>query len=893
MRQAFSPPNEPRWRRYLRFWRADPTADVDDELKFHIQEKVDDLVSRGMDPLHARIEAVRRFGDMTQIRKTMQRLAEEQETRMRRSEIIGVLKQDVIYAFRVMRANPGFAIAIALTLALGIGATTAIFSVVNSVLLRPLPYADSERIVLLNELFQGNRGNVSVGHFNDWTEKSRAFTATSAYQGRTINLSDGEPMRIRGARVTPSFFVTGYMPPALGRYFRPEETEASRVVVLTHELWQTRFAGDSAIIGKEIALNGEKHTVIGVTPAAYTLTQFDERLWTLISFTPEQRTNYGAHFLTVFAKLKPGVTIAQAQRELEQITEDIRRREPDNMKQRGVQVQSFTDVLVGSYRTQLWMLLSAVTFVLLIGCANVASLLLARATARRKEIAIRGALGGGRGRLVRQLLTESFVLAFIGGIAGLLVAWLGIKFLTTTGPAWVPRLTSAGVDVSVLTFALVATIVCGLLFGLAPALRATRVDLQSELRIGGRGSGGFVKDGARTLLIVTEFAVALLLLVSAGLFLRSAQTLAQVPLGFDPTGVTMLRVALPPDRYQSPEAVQTAFMRIVDQVRAIPGVKTAAASTRVPMWGPSIDMGITVDGRPKNPDKVETGHLRPVTAGFIETLGIPLKRGRLFRDADLVAGAPWVVVVNETFVRSIFGDEDPIGKRVYGWTDPAKPEWREIVGVVGDVRAFGQENELPPEIYMPLTQLPQGAWDAFQRSMTIVAAAQPNAVIAPAMRKAVNSVDPTLPLYDVQSMFDVVAQSTANRRFNTQLLTFLGLTGLILAAIGIYGVIAFFVSQRTHEIGVRVALGASRPRVIRMVVRQAAVLALAGISVGAVGAWWATKVFGTMLFQVGARDPVAFIAAAAALLLVALAASWLPARRASRVEPVKALATAG
>ncbi|MGH7693391.1 MAG: ABC transporter permease, partial [Gemmatimonadaceae bacterium] len=657
--------------------------------------------------------------------------------------------------------------------------------------------------------------------------------------------------------------------------------------------WQTRFAGDTAIVGKEITLNGEKHTVIGITPAAYTLTRFDERLWTILTFAPEQRTNYGAHFLTVFAKLKPGATIEQAQRELERITEDIRRREPENMKQRGVQAQFFNELLIGNYRTQLWLLLSAVTFVLLIGCANVASLLLARATARRKEIAIRGALGGGRGRLVRQLLTESFVLAFVGGLAGLVVARFGIRFLVGTGPAWVPRLSEAGLDLTVLTFALVATVVCGLLFGLAPAVRATSVDLQSELRIGGRGSGGVVRDGARSLLIVTEFAVALLLLVSAGLFVRSAQTLQRVPLGFDPTGVTMLRIALPPDRYQSAEAVQTAFTQIVERVRAIPGVKSAAASTRVPMWGQSIDIGITVDGRPRNPDRVELGHVRLVTPGFIETIGVPLKRGRLLREADMATGVPWVVVVNETFVRNIFPNEDPIGKRIYGWTDPAKPELREIVGVVGDVRAFGQENELPPEIYMPLTQAPQDAWNAFQRAMTIVAAAQPNAVIAPALRKAVNSVDPLVPLFDVQPMSDVVSQSTANRRFNTQLLTFLGLTGLILAAIGIYGVIAFFVSQRTHEIGVRVALGASRSRVIRMVVRQAAVLALVGIALGAVGAWWATKVFGTMLFQVGARDPVAFIAAAAALLIVALAASWLPARRASRVEPVKALAAAG
>jgi putative ABC transport system permease protein len=401
------------------------------------------------------------------------------------------------------------------------------------------------------------------------------------------------------------------------------------------------------------------------------------------------------------------------------------------------------------------------------------------------------------------------------------------------------------------------------------------------------------RDSARSLLIVTEFAVALLLLVSAGLFLRSAQSLQRVPLGFEPAGVTMLRVALPPDRYESPEAVQTAFTRMVEQVRAVPGIRSGAASTRVPMWGGSIDMGITVEGRPRNPDRNEMGHVRLVTAGFIETLGVPLKRGRLLREADMSAGVPWVVVVNETFVRNVFPNEDPIGKRIYGWTDQAKPELREIVGVVGDVRAFGRENETPPEIYMPMTQAPTDAWDAFQRSMTIVAAAQPNVAMVPALRKAVSSVDPLLPLYDVQPMDAVVEQSTAARQFNTLLLTLLGFTGLVLAAIGIYGVIAFFVTQRTHEIGVRVALGASRSRVIRMVVRQAVVLALVGISIGAVAAFWAMRVFRTMLFEVGVRDPVAYIGAGIILLLVSVAAALIPARRAARVAPVQALAAGG
>ncbi|MGQ0538510.1 MAG: ADOP family duplicated permease [Gemmatimonadaceae bacterium] len=888
-----SPPEVPRWRRYRRFWRPNVKADVDDEFQFHLHERIDDLVTRGMDPVNAREEALRRFGDIEKIKGTCRVLAEDQQNRKHRSEMIGIARQDAVYAFRLMRVNPGFATAVALTLALGIGATTAIFSLVHSVLLRPLPYADSDRLVTIYERVGEGRGRASAGHFHDWTEQSRVLTATAAWQQRTFNLTDGEPERLFGARVTPGFFQVFRIAPAVGRYFLPEETAGSRVTVLSHGLWQTRFGGDSTIVGKQITLDGERHTVVGVTPAAFTLTTLEERLWTPLTFQPGQRANYGAHTFLVSGKLKPGVTIEQAQGDLHRITEDIRRREPENMRQRGVEVVPFTEVLVGDYRTQLWLLLGAVTFVLLIGCANVASLLLARAAARRKEIAIRGALGGGRGRLVRQLLTESFLLALIGGGMGLLVAHFALRFLARTGPPWVPRLGAAGLNLDVLLFALAATIVCGLLFGLAPALRATRMDLQSELRIGGRGSAGLVRDSARAALIVTEFAVALVLLVSAGLFLRSAQRLQRVPLGFEPNGVTMLRVALPATRYEQAAQVQSTFTRIVEQVRAVPGVQRAAASTRVPMWGLSIDVGVRVDGRARDPERPELGHVRLVTPDFIETIGIPLRRGRSLRESDVAAGAAWVVVVNEALVRNMFGDENPIGQRIAGWTDPTNPEWREIVGVVGDVRAFGQENELPPEIYMPLTQAPEDAWSAFQRAMTIVAAARPGVLTASALRQAVSGVDPLLPLYDVQSMDAAVAQSTAARRFNTMLLTLLGITGLALAAIGIYGVIAFFVTQRTHEIGVRVALGASRTRVIRMVVRQALTLALIGISVGAVAAFWATRVFGTMLFQTGVRDPIAYGAAAATLLLVALAAAWLPARRASRVEPVKTLAAAG
>lgn len=881
----------PRWRRYLRFWGSDVAADVDDELEFHLRERIDHLVSRGVPPDVDRDEVLRTLSDIERVKQTCRAIATKQERTMRRAEAFGALRQDALFALRVMRANPVVTAAIVLTLALGIGATTSIFSVVNAVLLRPLPYADHDRIVVIWEQLGGDSGGASVGHYHDWLEQARSFSAISAFVDQTYNLTDGEPERIGGGRATPSFFQVLEIRPALGRYFREDETEASRVVVLSHSLWQTRFAGDPGIIGKSIALDGERHSVVGVTPATFDLSgAFSPGLWTPLAFAPERRTNYGAHFLTVLGKLRAGVSLAQAQRDVERVTEDIRRRHPDAMRNRGVLVQSLSEVLVGDYRTQLWVLLATVVFVLLIGCGNVASLLLARATARRKEIAIRSALGSGRGRLVRQLLTESLLLAGTGAAAGVLFAHFGIRFIVDMGPQSVPRLADAGLNPPVLGFALLTTVVCGVLFGLAPALRAARVEPQTELREGGRGSRGVVHDRLRAALVVTEIAVALVLLVSAGLLLRSAERLQHVPLGFEPNGVTMLRLALPADRYDEAPAVESAFMRMVERIRTIPGVASAAAGTRVPMWGGSIDMGITVDGREMDPDRVAIGHVRLVTDEFIETMGMTVNRGRSLTRSDLRAGAPWVIVVNEAFARLIFGDDNPLGQRVSGWTSGPDPDWREIVGVVADIRSFGLENQVPPEIYIPMTQAPEGAWTSFQRSMAIVARGG-DLPIADALRAAVKEIDPTLPLFDVQTMDDVLRQSTATRRFNTLLLGALGLTGLILAGIGIYGVIAFFVGQRTHEIGVRVALGATARDVVRLVVTQALAIAVLGVAVGSTAAYWATQALGGMLFQVGARDPITFLVAPIVLVGIALVAATLPARRAAQIDLVRALAS--
>jgi putative ABC transport system permease protein len=880
---------QPLWRRYLRFWRRDVAADVDDEFTFHIEECIDELVAGGVDPITARETAMRRLRELEEVKETCRVLAMEQERNMRRTEWLGELRQDVSYALRNMRVNPSLTAAIVLTIALGIGATTSLFSVVNAVLLRPLPYADPDRVVTLRESIGGGTGHVGAGVFTTWTEESRSFAFTTLVTGQTFNLTDGEPARFSGARVTNDYFRIFDIPPQAGRYFLPDETADSRVAVISHALWQSRFAGESSIVGRDIVLNGQPHTVIGVAPAKMATTPLGPQVFTILTLTPQQRTNFGSHTMQAYGRLRAGVTIQQAQTDLDRVAAGIRERHPVQMQNRGVAVLAYSDWAVGEYDTQLWVLLGAVTVVLLIGCVNVASLLLARAAARRKEIAIRGALGGGRGRLVRQLLTESLVVSLAGGALGLLIAKAGIGFLVGAGPAGIPRLGEATLNATVLLFGMIATLACGVLFGLAPALRATRFDLQSVLRGGGRGSSGAVRDRLRAGLIVGEIAVTLVLLIGASLFLRSAWRLQQVALGFDPGGVTMLRVSLPADRYDSAAVIHDAFSRIASSMRSIPGVEHVGAGSRVPMLGSSFEFGVRVDGR----EREVLGTLRFVTSGYMEALGIPLRSGRLFNEADVATGTPEVVLVNETFARRVFGEESPLGRRISGWVaNDDMPEWREIVGVIGDVRSAGQDRDVPPEVYTPHTQARQSWWNAHQRTMAVVVRAQEGVSVAPAMRAVLREFDPLLPVFDVQPLERVLTTNNAGRRFNTMLLSLLGATGLILATIGIYGVIAFFVSQRTHEIGVRVALGASTRRIVGVVLKEAFVLATVGIALGGLASFWATRVLANMLYDVAPNDPVAFAVGAVVLLFVTMGASLVPARRAARVDPVRALGSA-
>ncbi|HKG94566.1 MAG TPA: ABC transporter permease, partial [Gemmatimonadaceae bacterium] len=831
------------------------------------------------------------------------------ENEMRRSEWVGAFGQDLRYGVRQLLRSPVVTLVAVVTLALGIGANTAIYSVVNSVLLRPLPYKDPERIMLLRTRWpKGQLGTVSGGNFNDYRTESRSFEVMSAIVGASFNVIDiapggaatgAEPERIFGARATWDFFKSGEMAPLLGRYFLPSEDTpgANKVAVLSYPFWEQHFGADRNVLGREVLLNGERHTIVGVAQKAYTLSTNDEQLWVPLALTPEKLALHDEYSYQIVGKLKPGVTREQAQQELARIHKGILARFPQNIPVgQTADVTPLHDVLVQSYRTQLLVLLGAVGFVLLIACGNVANLLLARATARQKEIAVRAALGAGRWRIVRQLLTESVVLSLVGGAAGLFVASLGIRFLVSMSPPGVPRLDQAGLSPDVLGFTLLLTLLSGIAFGLVPALRAGRTDLQGTLREGGKGASsgaGGARDRLRGALVVTEIAGALVLLVSAGLLIRSSLLLSAVRPGFEPSNVLSARVALPRADYSDPARVVRTFERIAQETANIPGAQAAAVVSSLPLQG-GWSNGLVAEGKAQDdPANFIDSNMRIATPDYFKVMGIRLVRGRTFTAQD-DASAPKVMVINETLARTAFPGQDPIGKRLSCCEKgpDGGPSFKTVVGVVSDLRAWGLGAEIHPEFYMSIQQAPADAWDWGQRAMSVVVRATSNpAALAPGVRQVMRGVDPTVPVYNIRTLDEIVSLSTASSRFNTLLLTMLGATGLILAAVGIYGVIAYFVTQRTHEIGLRMALGASATKVLGMVVRQGMLLAAAGIAVGSVAAYGATRALASLLYGVTPTDPITFIGVGALLAFVALLACLVPARRATRVDPMVALRT--
>jgi predicted permease len=810
--------------------------------------------------------------------------------------MMDALLHDLRYALRSFRKSPGFTLVAICTLALGIGATTAIFSVVNGVLLRPLPYANPTSLVMLWNRWQGWPATwLSQPEYWDFSEQTHSFDGIAAFTNGTENLTgDGNPERVRAGLVTANAFPLLGVQPALGRVFVAEEDRpGSGVAVISDGLWRRRFGADPAIVGRSILLNDSSVTVLGVMPPGFQLpldfTGQPMDLWRPLALNRDSAAvaGRGNHGLNAFARLKPGVTVAAANADVgviaTRMTELYPQEEPTGF---GSFIVSVSQQVMGDVRPALLLLLGATGFVLLVACANVANLLLARSEVRQREVAVRTALGAGRGRLVRQMLTESVVLALAGGALGLLLADWGLHALLASAPTGIPRLGEVGMDGRVLAFALIASIGTGILFGLAPALHLAVRDLHLVLKSSGRGStAGGARRRVRHALVVSEIAVAFVLVIGGALLIQSFVRLRAVDAGFNPANVLTMQISLSPSRYVSSDRVHAFYRTLIDRTRALPGVQSAGAIRALPMDGVIGDWGFTVEGSPLSPGTHMAGDWQVVSPGYFRTMQVPLEHGRLFTDAD-GADAPGAILMNEALARRAFPDGDAIGRRV---RMGGERDWRTVVGIVGNVRQRGLDADIRPELYLPHAQFPKGERSALRDMYLVIRTAHDPAAITSAVRREVHALDPTVPIASVRTMDTVVGSWAAERRLSMSVLTILAAVALALAAVGTYGVMSYAVAQRTQEIGLRVALGAQPGDVVRLVVRQGAGLALAGVGIGLVAAFALTRFMHNMLYQVGATDPATFAGIAVLLAGTALVATYIPARRATRVNPVIAM----
>jgi predicted permease len=785
---------------------------------------------------------------------------------------------DLRYALRTLLKARGFALVTIATLAIGIGATTAIFAAVSAFFLRPLPYARADGIVRLNAWFNREwTGSVSEEDFIDWKNQSRTLDDFVAWTDDSFNLAADSPERIQGQRVTDGLFTLLGAAPAVGRTFAAEEFQpgADKVVVLSYGLWQRHFGGDRSLVGKNIDLGGQSYTVAGVMPDGFRAPGSPAELWVphpLLKKKPRD-----THYLNVLARLRPGATLEAARANMEAIAAQLAEAYPASNAKRTIKITPLRELFVDRMRTGVWVLGVAVVFVLLIGCANVANLLLARASSRRGEIAVRMALGANRARIIRQLLTESLVLGLVGGVLGALVATWGIDVLQAGVPPEIRPLFPFRIDGQVLAFTLIASIASAFLFGLAPALQSSRADLSGALRDGSNRTTG--KSRLKKVLVVAEVALSVMLLIGAGLLIRSLARLGDVPLGFSPHNMLTLQMALPQARYADDKAQAAFYERLVSRVQAIPGVASAGVVNHLPLARNNINGGFYIQGRPPFPPGEEPiTELMLASPDYFRTLGVRLLKGRLLADTDRM-GTPAVAVVNETFVKRYLGQTDPIGVPI----DFGDGQVNEIVGVISDVRRFGLAREPAPETYF-------AAWQGVSQPMSLAIRTKGDpAAVAGAVRAAVAATDPLQAVFSVKTMEQIVAESLAMRRFQTFLLLVFAGVALVLASLGIYGVMAYHVGQRRQEMGIRMALGARSGQLQGMVVGEGMQLAGIGLVIGIALAAALARLIESMLFQVGAMDVPSYALSALLLAGVALLACWLPARRATRIDPMNAL----
>ena len=878
-------------------------SEIVEELAQHLDDVYQRSIAKGLSEHESTQIALRELADANSLKNELKRIQKPfHETpvaggpassaiRSGRSNMLTDFIQDLRYAGRMQLKNPAFTVVALIALALGIGANTAIFSVVNSVLLRPLPYKDPERLVMVWEdasKFGYPRDTPAAANYIDWRDQNTVFDGMAAMVEVSFNLTGaGDPERLQGRGVSANLFPLLGVDAQVGRTFTSDEDEpgSDYVALLSHALWQRRFGGDKSIVGKPISLNGETFTVVGVMPASFQFPTSDDAFWLPIGFTPEQKTNRDRHYLEVLARLKPGTSLEQAQTEMHTIAARLAQQYPNSNTDLGAVVTSLHEHLVGDIRTALLILLGAVGLVLLIACANVANLLLARAAVRQKEIAVRVALGARRLRLIRQFLTESVLLATIGGVVGLAFAYGGLFLLRSFIPENIAQAREISIDLKVLGFTFLVALITGVIFGLAPALQAARFNQTETLKEGGRDSAtGSSGKRIRSLLVIAEVAVSLVLLIGAGLLINSFLRLRNVDPGFRSDNLLTMKFDLPLPKYMEFEKRSAFYSDLVQRVGAVAGVKSAAITTNLPLYRQGNSMGVSIEGQPPLPPGQENVVVtRTISPGYFDTMGIPLLRGRQFTDQD-TAKTPNVAVINETMARTYWPGEDAIGKRIGAGRVERPEDWIQVIGVVKDVHQFELTAAPRPQMYLSYRQ-----GDFFPPRDLVVKTDVDPASLAATVRKTVWEIDKDQPVSNIRTMDEILSDSIARQRFSMLLLAIFAGVALTLAAVGIYGVMSYSVAQRTHEIGIRMALGAQTGAVLKLAVGYGMKLVAVGVVAGLVAAFALTRVMSTLLFGVTATDPVTFTVISLLLILVAAIASYIPARRATKVDPIIAL----
>jgi predicted permease len=853
--------------------------EIDEELRFHIEQRTAENIAAGMSPEDAAREARKRFGNFQTVRE---------QCREKRGASFGEeTVQDIRFGLRMLRKNPGFTTVAVLTLALGIGANTSIFSIVDGVLLKPLPYEQPGQLVQVWEApAPGKRATVSPGAFMDWKEYNSIFDSLSLMEDTDMNLTDGgEPEVIHGLSMSATGLQILRARLLLGRFFAPDEDQPGKdkVVVLTQGFWRRRFGSETNILGRTIKLSSESYTVIGILPQRFLLSDRAEFV-VPTAISPRDVNQRGADWLHVIGRLKPGVSVEEAQSEMNALAARLRPLYPVSRKDWGVTIVPLKEQVTGNIRPTLMILLGAVGFILLIACANVANLLLARASGRQGEIAIRTALGASRRRLVRQLLVESMVLSALGALLGIAVAYWGVGAVRHLTFVNLPRANEVSLDLRVLSFALLVSLLAALGFGIVPALQASQPNLSTTLKDGARSSGLGARNRLRGALVISEVALALILLTGSGLLLNSFFRLSNVPPGINPHNALTMQVTLPDKKYPDGQRRAAFFERALERIGILPGVEAAGEIGNLPLAGNAAMTSFSVIGRPGQPDEGYDTDFDFCTPDYFRAIGTPLIRGRGFDARDRVE-APHVVIINRAFAREYFPNQDPLGQRIHleVFTKQIDAGWK-IVGIVGDVhqRALG----LPPHptVYRPT------AFSFFGGGGTLVirTAGVPLAM-AESARKAILEVDPSQPVAQVRTLEDVIATSLAPRRFILTVLGGFAAVALLLSAIGLYGVIAYYVSLRTREIGIRMALGATRGNAIAVVLRQGMGLVGVGVLLGIAGSLALTRVLANMLYEIKPTDPLTFSVVSLLLVVIGLLACWLPARRAAQVDPMVSL----